>query len=113
MLMPRYLRQENSKKNYKEIMQKNIYLPKENKAQIEEVREIENKEQEQKKDESKASKVVEKLEEKIVPKVYASDLDLNEADKSRKRNVEEAIGGGLTVATAANPLAGGVVAGAT
>ena len=43
------------------------------KKPVAEVREIENTEQEQKKDEKQGSKVIEKLEETILPTAYASD----------------------------------------
>jgi len=62
-------------------MVKETLIPKENLAQVEEVREIENKELEQKKDENKGSKVIEKLEETILPTAHASDYDEKEKEK--------------------------------
>jgi len=52
-------------------MVKEILIPKENKAQIEEIREVENKELEQ----NKGSKVIEKLEETVLPTAHASDSE--------------------------------------
>ena len=88
-------------------MVKEILIPKENKAQVEEVRELENKDLEQKKDENKGSKVIQKLEETILPTAHASD------DKEAKQieGAKETIGTGLATTTAINPVVGGVAEG--
>jgi hypothetical protein len=104
-------------KNFCRIMDGNIKLPKENIPKVEEVRELENKEQEQ----NKGSKVIEKLEKTVLPTAHASDVDdlglterdLTGADGRNKRYTEETIGGGLTATTCANPVAGGVATGVT
>lgn len=90
------------------------------KKPVEEVREIENKDLEQKKNESQGSKVIEKLEETILPTAHASDgddlgltqKDLTDEDKRNKRYTEETIGGGLT-ASYGVPVAGVAATGAT
>ena len=89
-------------------MVKEILIPKENKAQVEEVRELENKDLEQKKDENKGSKVIQKLEETILPTVHASD-----DEEKQKEGAKQAIGYTLGGIDAVNPAAGGVASGAT
>jgi len=79
------------------------------KKPVEEVREIENKEQ--KLDENKGSKIIEKLEETILPTAHASD-DLTDEDKRKKRYTEETSGGIIT-ASYANPVVGVATTGAT
>ncbi len=73
-------------------MVKNIFIPKENKAQVEEVREIENKdlaqqsEQQQKKLDKKQSNqpsITESVKEAVLPVVHASD-----GDDDKDANVE-------------------------
>lgn len=77
------------------------------KKPVAEVREIENTEQEQKKDEKQGSKVIEKLEETILPTAYASD------DEKQKEGAKQAIGYTLGGIDAVNPAVGGVASGAT
>jgi hypothetical protein len=74
-------------------MVREIIIPKENKAQIEEVRELENTEQ--KKDESQGSKVIEKLEETVLPTTYASGTEKDEKQKEGAKNII----GGASAAT--------------
>src|SRR3954466_14754836 len=83
----------------------NIYLPKENIAKVEEVREIENKEQEQ----NKGSKVAEKLKETVLPIAHASDSD--EKEKEKEEGTKQVIGMGLGATTVANPLLGEIAEG--
>jgi len=85
-------------------MVKEILIPKENIAKIEEVREIENKEQ--KLDENKGSKVIEKLEEAVLPTVHASDKD-----EKQKEGARQAIGYTLGGIDAVNPAVGGAASG--
>jgi len=90
-----------------------IIIPKENKAQVEEVRELENEKEQKKLDEkkeNKSEKFMEKLEEKVLPTVHASDDD--EVKEGLKKCAEGAVvGSGVTAGTATlNPAVG---AGAT
>ena len=85
-------------------MVKEIIIPKENIAKTEEIREIENKEQEQ----NKGSKVVEKLEEAVLPIAHASD-----SEEKQKEGARQAIGYTLGGIDAANPAVGGVATGIT
>lgn len=87
------------------MVKENIIIPKENKAQIEEVRELENKQQEQ----TNQSAITESVKEAVVPTVYASDKD----DERQREGAKEAIGTGLAVTTAANPVVGGIAEGAS
>jgi len=85
-------------------MVKEILIPKENLAKVEEVREIENKEQ--KLDENKGSKIIEKLEEAVLPTIHASDKD-----EEQKEGARQAIGYTLGGIDAVNPAVGGVASG--
>lgn len=87
-------------------MVKEILIPKENLVQVEEVREIENKDLEQKKDENIGSKVIEKLEETILPTAHASD-----DEEKQKEGARQAIGYTLGGIDAVNPAVGGVASG--
>lgn len=84
------------------------------KKPVEEVREIENKEQEQKKlNENQGSKLIEKLKTTILPIAHASD-----GDDEKKEGLKEGAGGvvigsGAAVGTATTNPAIGVAAGAT
>ena len=78
------------------MVKENIIIPKENLAQIEEVRELENENQEQKKADEKQKKkptVTESVKEAIVPKVHASDDDDDDYDAKieQRDSLKEAI----------------------
>jgi G:T/U-mismatch repair DNA glycosylase len=91
-------------------MVKNI-IPKENIAQVEEVRELENKdlaqqsEQQQKKSEEKST-ITENVKEAVLPVAHASD-------EEKKEGARQAIGYTLGGIDAINPAAGGVVSSVT
>ncbi len=92
-------------------MVKEIIIPKENIAQVEEVREIENKdlaqqsEQQQKKSEEKST-ITENVKEAVLPVAHASDDE-------EKEGARQAIGYTLGGIDAINPAAGGVASGVT
>ena len=77
-------------------MVKEILIPKENKAQIEEIREVENKELEQ----NKGSKVIEKLEETVLPTAHASDSE------EQKEGAKQVLGWELATADKFAPPVG-------
>jgi hypothetical protein len=86
-------------------MENNKFIAQDKKVPIEEVREIEN--QEQKKDESKGSKVIEKLEETILPTVHASGSEEKTKEGLKKLHSGAIKGSGVATGTATlNPVIG-------
>jgi len=94
-------------------MVKEILIPKENKAQVEEVREIESE-----KETRLETPIVEKVEASVERSSSEEELGLSERksltdeDRRNKKNTEETIGGVLT-ASCSNPVAGTAAIGVT
>jgi hypothetical protein len=90
-----------------------IIIPKENTAQAEEVRELENKdlaqqsEQQQKKSEEKPT-ITENVKETVLPVAHASD-----DEERQKEGVRQVTGYTLGTVDAVNPAVGGVASGVT
>jgi len=64
------------------MVKENIIIPKENLAQVEEVRELENKQQE--------PTIAENIKEAVVPTVHASD---DPSDKEEREGAKKIVGG--------------------
>ncbi|CAI2161550.1 13847_t:CDS:1 [Funneliformis geosporum] len=95
-------------------MVKEIIIPKDNLAQVEEVRELENTEQKKLDNQQESKSTIENIKETIIPTVYASD-NLSEVDKQGKEEVEK-VGGAIidsAGAVTANPGLGMVASAGT